>query len=470
MWHETNTYATHTTSVEDFQSFELTGGEQLLELNRDTGSVIGGFLDSTELDLVPLFTASAWPGGTVTADARRTIFGRILEALGAAPQLDGLLINLHGAMVAEDEDDPEGKLLREIRKFLPDIPIAAVLDLHANPSVELAQRCDVLIDYDTYPHIDMRERGREAAGLLLRMIQGTRLRTSIAKVPILAPPLVQATDANPMRGLLDRAFQRADRAGITRLSLAPGYCYSDVARAGISVLAVHEETQTAAARAVLGETVSDIEAHAEDFLAVRESPKQAVERAMRCKDRPVVLADTADNVGGGSPGDGTALLCELLEQGATGAVVIIADTESALAGYDLGDGRRFTGLVGGKADTMHGEPVEISGHVVKTSDGIYRSRGTWMTGREFSMGRTAVVDVAGTLVVLTENRVPPFHREQLTILSINPAAMNIIVAKGALAWRAAFGDVARTVIEVDTPGICPVNPYQLPRKTAPVRI
>lgn len=470
MWHETNTYASYRTSVEDFEAFELVAGEKVRQVNRGTGSVIGGFLDATALDLQPLFAASAWPGGMVTADARSAIFKGSLEALRSATGLDGLLINLHGAMVAEDDDDPESSLLEEIREIIPDAPIAGVLDLHANPSPDLARLCDVLISYDTYPHVDMRERGREAAAFMLELCRGRRLQTSIAKLPILAPPIVQATAAEPMMGLQRRAAERARAAGVDRVCITAGYCYSDVTRAGISVLAVHDTNRHDAATHILQDTVRDIEQHAAEFRAVRESPTQAITRALASTERPIVLADTADNVGGGSPGDGTALLRELLEHHAEGAVVIIADAESAIDAIGVTEGGTYRGFVGGKTDTMHGDPVEITGTVIKISDGRYRTQGTWMTGREFSLGHTAVVDASGILVVLTENRVPPFHAEQLTSLGIDPSAMNFIVAKGALAWRAAYGDVAKTVIEVDTPGICPVDPYSLHRAAEPMRV
>lgn len=469
MWHETNTYSSWPTTLDDFRAFELLAGDAIVDSNRDTGSVIGGFLDASDLDLVPLFVASAWPGGTVTAHARSTIFERILETIRAGG-LDGLLLNLHGAMVSEDDDDPEGSLLEELRNALPTVPIAAVLDLHANPSTKLLHACNVVISYDTYPHVDMRERGREAARFMSRLVAGERLRTSIAKVPILAPPIVQATDANPMRGLQSRLAQRAKAAGLDRACLTGGYCYSDVARAGMSVLIVHHDDQAVVAGELLARTIRDIEDHATELRAERESPSEAVERALHQDKLPVILADTGDNIGGGSPGDGTTLLRELLRRKVPRAVVIISDAEAALHAVGLGVGATFSGLVGGKADRMHGDPVAVTGSVVRTSDGNYRTQGTWMTGREFSLGQTAVVDAGGTLVVLTERRVPPFHGEQLSCLDIEAKNMNVIVAKGAVAWRAAYGDVAGTVIEVDTPGICPVDPMVLPRTTQPMRV
>jgi microcystin degradation protein MlrC len=468
VWHETNTYAAGTTTLEQFEAFELLEGEALAEHNRGTGSVVGGFLEDPELELVPCFGAGAWPGPIVAQEAFDRIVARCLETVAAAGPLDGILLNLHGAMVAERDDDPELTLVEALAQARPGLPLVVVLDLHANPSAAFAERCDAVIAYDTFPHVDMRDRGREAAALMREILGGRELETVVAKVPILAPPLMQGTAVEPMRGLQERLRGRANRGGVARVSIAAGFAYSDVERAGVTAIVVCDRSRRHVAREILEETALDVRAHREAFRAARPDPAEAVARALAASRRPVVLADVGDNVGGGSPGDGTALLRELLVQEAPDAVVVIADADAALAATAVGEGGRFRGEVGGRTDGFHGAPVAIDGRVVTTSDGSYRTAGTWMEGQRFSMGRTAVVDCGGTQVVLTEERVPPFHREQLTSVGIDPAARGIIVAKGALAWRAAFGEIAGTVIEVDTPGICPVDPGVLPRRTTPV--
>jgi len=468
VWHETNTYAAGRTMLEDFAAFELLEGEAIAERHRGTGSVLGGFLDEERLEPVPCFAAGAWPGPTVAADAFAHVLERCEATLEAAGAVDGILLNLHGAMVAEGHDDAERTLLELLRRVRPGVPVAVVLDLHANPSRAFVALCDVVIAYDTYPHVDMRERGREAAALMCEMLGGRALETHVAKIPILTPPLMQGTAVEPMRGIEARARGRARRPGIARVSIAAGFPYSDVERAGISVLVVCEPSRRHAATIVLEDTALDVRAHREAFRAVRPGPAAAVAQALAAPLRPVVLADVSDNVGGGGPGDGTALLRELLAQDAPSAVVVLADADAARAAAAAGAGATYRGPVGARTDAMHGAPVEVEGEVLAVTDGRYRTAGTWMEGQEFTMGQTAVVRCGGVRVVLTERRVPPFHREQLTSVGIDPAAVDVIVAKGAVAWRAAFGDVARTVIEVDTPGICPADPDVLPRRTVPV--
>jgi microcystin degradation protein MlrC len=469
LWHETNTYAPRPATLEDFAAFELLSGPDLLERNAGTGSVIGGFADPTddELELVPLLSAGAWPSGPADEDTIAALLDRLGTALASAGPLDGLLLNLHGAMVATGLEDVEAEVLSLARQTRGEIPVAAVLDFHANPSPALVQSCDVLVSYDTYPHVDMRERGREARRLMSEILAGRSLRTTLAKVPLLVCPLAQATSAEPMRSLQRQASELGREAGVARVCVAGGFAYSDVERAGISVIAVHDEAHAAAARSLVVELAGEIAQRSGEFAVAREDAATCVHRALQATATPVVLVDVADNVGGGSPGDGTALLAELLAQGATGAVVIIADAEVARLARQLGEGAPIDTLVGAKTDTSHGLPVRIRGRVERLSDGCYRTAGSWMTGRDFSMGNTAVISAAGNTLVVTEHATPPFHREQLTSQGIDPRLARIIVMKGAIAWRAAYGDVARTVIEVATPGVCPVDVSSLPRRNPP---
>lgn len=468
LWHETNTYAPHPATLADFSDFELLSGSAVLERNAGTGSVIGGFADATDLDLVPIFSAGAWPCGPAARDTIESLLDRVDRALRSAGPLDGLLVNLHGAMVADGYADTETALLGAVREIVGAVPVAAVLDLHANPSPALVASTDVLISYDTYPHVDMRERGREAAGLLSQVLAGRRLRTSVGKLPMLVCPLAQATDAEPMWSLQRRAARRAAAAGLARICIPAGFAYSDVTRAGISVLAVHDAEHEAAARDVINETLLDIQAEAAAFMVTRDDPATAVRRALAARRRPVVLADVADNIGGGSPGDGTALLAELLRQGAPDAVVTIADPAVARSAADAGVGAEIDALVGGKTDNRHGDPVRVRGRVTAVTDGRYRTSGSWMTGREFAMGTTVVISVAGVTLVVTERATPPFHSEQLSSVGIDARAAGIIVVKGAIAWRAAYGDIAAETIEVATPGVCPVDIGSLPRETTPM--
>jgi microcystin degradation protein MlrC len=464
LWHETNTYSARPTRLDDFAALELLSGAAIVDKHAGTGTVIGGMLSAERFEPVPLMSAGAWPAGRVTTHTLSDLLGRLEEALRRAGRLDGLLLDLHGAMVAEADDDVEAAVLSLARRALGDVPVVAVFDLHGNPSEAMVHECDAVVVYDTYPHVDMRERGAEAASIISELLDHAAYQTLVRKAPLLICPLAQGTDDSPMRDLRARARRLESSEGIRRVALFPGFPYADVARAGFSVVVTHLPGGEHRAADAADELIAAVTAS--DWSVRRPDPTAAVAEALGSPDRPVILADVADNVGGGGPGDGTALLAELLAHGARKAVVTIADAEAARAAAQVGEGGVLEVEVGGKTDRLHGDPVAIRGTVLRVTDGRYRTEGSWMTGQEFSTGTTAVVEVEGITLVVTERPTPPFHREQLTSQGVDPASAAIIVAKGALAWRSAFGDVARRVIEVDTPGICPVDPSRLPRMAA----
>lgn len=456
--------------MREFSEFELARDDLILRRHRSTGSVVGGFLDCHDIEPVPVFAAGAWPGGMIDAATASELISRLGEEVEACGPLDGILINLHGAMVAEGRPDMELDAVTRIRQVVGSTPVVCVLDLHGLPSPQLIAAVDAAIAYDTYPHVDMRERGREAAELLVRSLRGEKLVSAVAKLPLLTTPLAQATEAEPMQSLLRQARTMADDAGLTRISLLPGFPYSDVTRAGFSVVGVAEASRRDRLVGAVDAIAGLVEERAHEFAIERPDAATAVRRALDADRHPVVIADIADNVGGGGAGDGTALLRELIAQGARGSVVTIADPVAASEATAVGVGRRLQTRLGGRLDRMHGDPVEVEAKVVRVSDGDYRSAGSYMTGQSFNLGATAHLQVDGIDVVVTERAVPPFHREQITHLGIDPSAATVITAKGAIAWRSAFGDVAAEVIEADTPGVTPLDPSVLPRRTTPARI
>jgi microcystin degradation protein MlrC len=470
LWQETNTYSSRPTTLEDFAGFELLHGEAVAEQHRRTRSVIAGMLDADGFELVPIFSAGAWPAGPADRDTLEELFDRLERELLAAGRLDGILLNLHGAMVCEGVDDVELETVRVVRKVVGGVPMVAVHDLHGNPSPGLVNNCEIIIAYDTYPHVDMYERGMEAAALLAEMLEGHELRTVVGKVPLLSCPLAQATAEPPMRDLQAKALQLADEAGMRRISLLPGFAYSDVERAGFSVLVVHDADRRTDAQEVAEALCAEVDARREDFALARDDPATAVRKAIAAPQGPVLIADVADNIGGGSPGDGTAILAELFAQQADGAVVLMTEPDLAREAARVGEGGEVDTDVGAKTDNLHGSPVRVRGQVRAVTDGRYRSGGTWMTGRQFCMGTTAVVDANGITLVAMERATPPFHGEQLTSVGIQAAKAKIIAVKGAVAWRAAYGEIAAEIIEVDTPGICPLDPSVLERSNKPMRM
>jgi microcystin degradation protein MlrC len=295
-----------------------------------------------------------------------------------------------------------------------------------------------------------------------RLLAGARPATAFASVPILAVPGRQGTDDLPMRELLARVHAIEADPRVLVVTLAGGFCYSDVPEAGIAIV-VSTDGDPVLASAYAAELQALAWAQRDAFVQRNLAPAEAVRLALAAPPgRPAILVDGPDNIGGGAPGDGTVLLAELLRQGATEAAVVIADPEAVAAAYSAGVGGAFAGDVGGKTDRFHGDPVPVRGTVRLLADGRFTYRGSYMTGQERSMGLTAVLDVAGNHLVLTERKTMPFDAQHLRAVGISPEWCRAIVVKSATAWRAAFADIAGPVYEADTPGICTTNLANLP--------
>jgi len=195
------------------------------------------------------------------------------------------------------------------------------------------------------------------------------------------------------------------------------------------------------------------------------SPAEAVRNAMAAPKFPIVLMDTGDNIGGGSPADSTFILKELIDQKATGWVVVISDPEANEKAFDLGVNGKFDAMVGGKTDRNHGDPVRIRGRVKSLSDGQFiETEARHGGGRYWDMLPTAVIEVEGStrdlpnILMLTRKRIIPFSLHQLISQGVYPERQKILVAKGTIAPRAAYGPIAAEVVAVDSPGVTAVNP------------
>jgi microcystin degradation protein MlrC len=465
--HESNTFSPVRTDRAAFEAQSLTFGPDLVDEWRSAHHEMGGFLEAAGalgFEPVPLVMAWATPSGPVADAVFNEITGYLADAL-RRERPDGLLLALHGAMVAESYPDADGEVLARLRQALgPDFPIVVTLDLHGNVSQRLADGCQAAVAYRTCPHVDQRECGRRAAALLVRLLHGQiRPVQALAKPPLLVNIMVHDTSRQPLKGFMEEALLLEQLSGVLAVSLLPGFSYADVPHMGPSVLVVADGDQFLARREA-------------DYLAARlwdarhqlvkrlPDPQTAVARALAAERLPVVLVDTGDNVGGGSAADGTVLLAELLEQQATDAVVCLYAPAEVRLCAAAGVGHEVFLLAGGKTDDRHGHPVGIRGRARLLHDGTYIEPEVRHGGRRINhMGLTAVVELPGrNLLVLTSQRHPPFSLGQLTCLGIQPERQRILVVKAAIAYKAAYGPVAGSIIEVDTPGLTAVDPARFP--------
>lgn len=460
--HETNTFSTIPTDRRQFEARDLRYGGEILEAYRSTGTCLGGMIDAAAaggVTLVPSLAAAASPAGRVAAGFFDGTRERLLADLRAAGPLDGILLDLHGAMVPEHTEDGEGDLLRAVRETVgPSVPVAVTLDFHANVTAEMVRHATLLHGYKTYPHVDMDARGREATERLLDVVAG-RIRPTVAwRQPALLPPIAgQLTARGPMRRLSDLAAEMAKDPKVVSISVFAGFPLADIKDAGLSIY-VATDADRRLADALADRLAATAWEHRREFLHAALPVGEAVARALAADGHPVILADIADNTGGGAGGDTTEILRELLRVGARGTTVAcIWDAEAVQACVAAGVGATLTVPVGGKVDPSHGAPVEITGRVRTLSDGRFIHKGPMFRGLQGRLGPTAVLDANDLKIILISLRWQTLDPEMLRFVGIDPTAEKILVVKSSVHYRAAFEPLAHTIIEVDAPGLSSSN-------------
>ncbi|MEU8270611.1 M81 family metallopeptidase [Sphaerisporangium sp. NPDC049002] len=470
VWQETNTFTPEPTTLADFRRYQLFEGPELVASLRGTGTELGGAIDAARQRSarpVGLLFGAALPAGMVLSHAFESMLRRLVANARAQLPLDGLVLSLHGAMVVEGHPDPEAEIVTALRAVVGDIPIGATLDYHANVGAALPKITNILVGYRTYPHVDMAERGAEAMTAVLRLLRpsraGRRPARHLEKLPLLTVPPAQEDVAEPMRSILDATERLREEPGVWAASALPGFAYAESGRLGFAVYLAAETHAAPRAR----ELAAHVWRERDAFSARLASPADAVAAVAATRGLgPTVLVDVADNVGGGSPGDGTALLHALDQAGVSGAVAVIWDPASVAVAHAR-SADRMELWVGGHSDPAMGPPFRASGPVRRFGPVSYLRTGSYMRGQRVEMGRVAVIEASIGTIVLTENRVVPFDDDHLRALGIAPRAASAIVAKGAIAWKAAFAGYAARTVYVRTPGYCPAALDQLDYRSRP---
>ena len=465
--HETNTFAP---VKANYEAFTCDGGRPPLARGADLFEALKGFTFSvngfqdrmTERGhrLVPLLWCSAVPSAHVTADAYERIAGMLVEDLealmaSAADRPDALYFCLHGAMVAEAFDDGEGELLRRVRDVVgPDMPIAASLDYHAMVSPAMVKHADVLETFRTYPHIDRYETGERAArSLQARLEVGPPFAKAFRQLPYLAPLNWQCTLVPPMSRLVAMLDDLQEPDAVTA-SVQAGFPLGDVPYATPSVIA-YGRTQAAADAVAerLNQAFLDAEA---EFAGTLYSPAEGVRLAIekaRSASKPIVLADTQDNPGGGGNCDTVGILEELVRQDAQNAVMgLFCDPAVATAAHGAGVDAEITVDLG----ALTGQPGHVPFHgtfrVQALGDGQFTATGPMYKGARMKLGPMAELRIGGVSVVVASAKQQAADQEMFRCVGIEPADQKIMVLKSSVHFRNHFQDLAEEILVVEAPG------------------
>jgi len=454
--HESNTFVTRPTTIDNFRDAVLLSGDAIRPAFDGAHHEIGGFLagiDAAGETAVPIFVARALPAGTIDAESFDELTRQLLDALDDAGPLDGLLVAPHGATVAANWPDADGHWLSLVRKRVGDsLPIVGTIDPHANLSQQMVDSVDALIAYRSNPHLDQRDRGLEAASLLIRTLRGEVRPTMAATFPPLAISIEQQeTGAPHLAPHYDFANAQLQQPGVLTNSIVLGFPYADVAEMGSATIVVTDDDE-ALARKLADELADRLWQHREELRGSLLSVDEALDR---CSDLqpPICLLDMGDNVGGGSAADGTFLLQGLLDRPEFWSFVCLYDPEAVAAATQAAPGGSCELSLGGHSDNQHGEPVRRECRVVSLHDGRFSESQPRHGGMsKFDQGPTAIVATGNVTVMLTSRRMVPFSLEQLRSCGLDPSSFDILVAKGVNAPLAAYREVCPSTLRVNTPG------------------
>jgi microcystin degradation protein MlrC len=463
MKHETNTFSPVPTPLARFgRGPGPLYGEEAVRAYRSTGTGLGAYLELAEREgaefLLPI-AANAPPSGPVEDSAYRAITDRICEA-AATRHFDGIMLDLHGAMVTESLEDGEGALLKRLREIAPDTPIAVSYDMHANLYDDMIRHASVVAGYRTYPHIDTYETGRLAGEILLRAIRGeVRPVMAWGNAPMLPHVMRQGTDDMPNKRLQQRCAAMAGE-GALAASLFTGFPHADITNAGLSAVVVTDGDRPLAER-LRDELLAAAWQAREEFVYRIEPLEQSVARAkaIGAGDGPVVLLDHYDNCASGGTMDVTVVLAEILRQGLEDvAVFAIFDPQAVDEAIAAGVGARVSLEIGGKTamPSIPGKspPLAVTGTVKTITDGRFRNRGPMGRGVEVGMGPSVVLDLGAVEVALISRHVEPSDLNCLYSLGIDPTQKRYVMLKSRIHWRAGLGKLARAVVECAGVGVC----------------
>jgi microcystin degradation protein MlrC len=455
--HETNTFAPGLTEAEDFLA---PGGWPKQSRGTDVVSNVAGtsvpmagalrVLDQAGGTGVPLLWTIALPSGPVRHSAFEALADEIGTRLQAALPVDGLLLELHGAMATTEDDDAEGALLERLRGVLgPDVPIVVALDLHTNLSARMIGNADQMFAYLTYPHVDMADTGARAMHRLIEFAQGAaRPAKAFRQMPYLLPLVAQATGSPPVNTLYRAA---AERDGVDTM-ITLGFPLADVPDAG-PALVTYAHDQDTADRAA-DDTLREWTDAEPEFQARLFTPAEGVAKAMQSTKHPVVIADVQDNPGGGGSNDTTGLLHALIAARAKGALMVhIVDTEAVKAAVAAGGVGAVLDIgVGGRSDPDSGAPVAGPWRVAALGDGTFTGVGPMYAGAKIEMGPVALLEQSGVQVIVAAKRMQASEPALIHHLGLDPAALPVLCVKSSVHFRGAYESMAGEIILVAAPG------------------
>lgn len=448
IYHETNTFSKQPTDLEHFKKAFWLEEEAILKEYRGAHHEISGVIEVLEqredYELVPIFYASATPSGIVTREAYNAVLNRLLELFDQNGPYDGLIVLPHGAGVTEEHPDMDGHWMQRLRERLgPNIPITGTLDPHANVSPQMVNATDGLFPYQTNPHIDQARVGSKAAQMMIDRLSGNKMfYHQLIQLPVAISIEQQYTSESPCLDLLHLLETKKETYNLYALSLLLGFPYADVPELGSAFIAISENP-------IPKKLEEELKDFVYDNLDQYNGQKRTIDDLIpqfENMEKPILLLDMGDNVGGGSSAQSTHLLEALDRAGLDGTFICIYDPKAV---QQLKEAE----------ETPDRLTIGENGYLIQPKnfrliDGKFKELTPKHGGFvNYNMGDSAIVHTTnGQTIMLTSLRTVPFSLQQLLAYELQPEQFNFIVAKGVNAPIAAYKDVCKHLVKVDTPG------------------
>ena len=482
--HETNTFCPFPATLSDFEMSDswpaMTRGEDIIEVFSPLNIPIGGFIKANiDWDLIPIVWAAAEPAGHVSKQAFDTITAIICDGISRAGAIDGVYLDLHGAMVSDEHQDGETEIVKRVRQVIGDeLPLVCSFDFHANISEQFIERVSALTIFRHYPHTDMAHGGERAAALMKFILDsGKPLFKSFRQIDYLVPLSSQGTTRYPFNELY-AGFRELENDGVLSVDAAAGFTAADIYNCGPSVIALGtDEAAVSRTADILEQRFIQAEEKIVDELLSPEKAITASAGLLQNSPRPVVLADVQDNPGAGGTSDTTAILESAIALDCVDAIVgVVFDPSAVQKSWQAG--------VGANLELSLGNAYPISGtkgflqdyHVVNLSDDFIHCTGQVYGGVDADLGAMAVLRATGiehsVSVVLSSKRFQCLDLAVFRQMGLAVESPQVIVVKSTIHFLADFEPIAQKVLFVEAPGVfpCKLDPASYKNLRSGVRV
>jgi microcystin degradation protein MlrC len=462
LWYEGNSFSPVVTPLTAFESREWVSGRAARDFYRGTATEIGAAVDfadrAKDWEVNFLLCTAAPPGGPMTRSAFAEIRDTILDGLGR-DQWDAVYLSLHGATVTEDDPTPELHLLEQVRSVIGRTPLGVSFDLHAHIGRKMLDLIDIAAGYKTYPHIDMAETGAKVIDLLTRMVEGKiRPVSAVTKIPAILPSFNMRTTDGPMAEMAALAAAWRQKPGILDATVFGGFAYGDSPFAGPSAMVFADGDRPLAQRAA-DDLAAELARRRDQFYVSLPTAAEGIATALKTAGtKPAAVIDPSDNPLSGGIGDTPGLFRAVLA--AKPAVPTVFgffwDPPLVAKAIQSGVGAMLETTLGGRVTADFGEGVAVKARVLSITDGKFRNLGPMEHNLPVDLGRTALLEVEGLRVIITESCQTPNDPGYFTLHGIDLAEVGLLCVKAKNHFRAAFKPLTRVIVEIDAPG--PASP------------